>query len=275
VRPPAHSSPHPPHPPPPRSATFAVLQKEREKCAAFLREFVAPTIRVGGRGGEEEDAPLYKYRERVDAVAARASRRFLVELDDVRLVDPVLAREIGLNTRRYVQLFADAIDDMLPSPQEMLATAARSHDGDAQGEGGDGDGASVMHRVMQTRITRLEQAQSEAAAAAAAGGGGGGGGGGAGGGGGEEGVGVAGAGGGGGGGGAGGAAQLSRQQLKELFPPQLLRQYEVVFAPPSDAKTLPLRDVKAGSIGKLTTVRCMVVRASDVKPLMEVATYAW
>ena len=34
-----------------------------------------------------------------------------------------------------------------------------------------------------------------------------------------------------------------------------------------------MRKVKAGNIGKLVTVRGIVTRATDIKPLMSVATY--
>ncbi len=58
------------------------------------------------------------------------------------------------------------------------------------------------------------------------------------------------------------------------FPPELMRRYEVYFRAPSDLKPLVIRDVKASSIGKLVNVRGVVTRATEVKPMMQVATYA-
>lgn len=48
---------------------------------------------------------------------------------------------------------------------------------------------------------------------------------------------------------------------------------ELYFRPPSSAKLKVIREVKADSIGKLVTVRGIVTRASEVKPMMAVATY--
>ena len=50
---------------------------------------------------------------------------------------------------------------------------------------------------------------------------------------------------------------------------------EVYFKQQSRYHALPVRKVKlkAGNIGKLVTVRGIVTRATDVKPLMSVATY--
>jgi len=47
----------------------------------------------------------------------------------------------------------------------------------------------------------------------------------------------------------------------------------VYFKSASTEKALPIREVKAAHIGKLTTVRGIVIRATEVKPMMSVATY--
>jgi len=64
----------------------------------------------------------------------------------------------------------------------------------------------------------------------------------------------------------------------EAFPAALVRRYEVRLIPPSlgesgGFKPLPLREVKAEQIGALVRVSGIVTRVSDVKPLVEVATY--
>ena len=48
---------------------------------------------------------------------------------------------------------------------------------------------------------------------------------------------------------------------------------EVYFKPQTRTRPLSVRDVKADSIGKLVTVRGIVTRATEVKPVMTVATY--
>ena len=45
------------------------------------------------------------------------------------------------------------------------------------------------------------------------------------------------------------------------------------FKQQSRYHALPVRKVKADNIGKLVTVRGIVTRATEVKPLMSVATY--
>ena len=48
---------------------------------------------------------------------------------------------------------------------------------------------------------------------------------------------------------------------------------EVHFKVPNSTKLMAVRDVKADSIGKLVAVKGIVVRATEVKPMMQVATY--
>jgi len=48
---------------------------------------------------------------------------------------------------------------------------------------------------------------------------------------------------------------------------------EVYFKDFSDAKAYSVRDIKADKIGKLVTVRGIVTKATEVKPMIVVATY--
>ncbi|KAK6298648.1 hypothetical protein J4Q44_G00317030 [Coregonus suidteri] len=57
------------------------------------------------------------------------------------------------------------------------------------------------------------------------------------------------------------------------YPAELMRRFELYFKPPSTAKPKVVRDVRADSIGQLVTVRGIVTRATEVKPMMAVATY--
>jgi len=61
--------------------------------------------------------------------------------------------------------------------------------------------------------------------------------------------------------------------LYKMYPPELLRRYEVQFKHSSDHKSQSVRNVKAQQIGKLSVVRGIVTRATEVKPIMNVATY--
>jgi DNA replicative helicase MCM subunit Mcm2 (Cdc46/Mcm family) len=48
---------------------------------------------------------------------------------------------------------------------------------------------------------------------------------------------------------------------------------ELYFKDLSQNKPIPVRDVKAEHIGKLVTVRGIVTRCTEVKPMLVVATY--
>ena len=74
-------------------------------------------------------------------------------------------------------------------------------------------------------------------------------------------------------GGDGGAA--GEVDVRRYFPPALLRRYEVRFLPRHGSLAVPVRGVRATDLGKLVSVKCIIVRASDIKPLMQVATYTW
>ena len=59
----------------------------------------------------------------------------------------------------------------------------------------------------------------------------------------------------------------------EEFPPSLLRTYEVRLIPRAVDKAVIIRDVRAAAIGSLTTVKGIVTRVTDVKPMLTVAAY--
>lgn len=49
---------------------------------------------------------------------------------------------------------------------------------------------------------------------------------------------------------------------------------EIYFKDISTKKELPIREVKASSIGRLISVRGIVMRSTEVKPMVVVATYS-
>ncbi|XP_023319814.1 DNA replication licensing factor mcm7 [Eurytemora carolleeae] len=57
------------------------------------------------------------------------------------------------------------------------------------------------------------------------------------------------------------------------IPPSLLRRFEVLIKPQSSDKVVHIRDIKAEYIGKLVTLKGIVTRCTEVKPMMQVATY--
>ncbi|XP_069689664.1 DNA replication licensing factor Mcm7 isoform X2 [Periplaneta americana] len=60
---------------------------------------------------------------------------------------------------------------------------------------------------------------------------------------------------------------------RNKYPTELMRRFEIYFKDQSLNKPVPIRDVKAEHIGKLVTVRGIVTRCTEVKPMMVVATY--
>ncbi|KAJ1352790.1 Magnesium chelatase, subunit ChlI [Parelaphostrongylus tenuis] len=66
----------------------------------------------------------------------------------------------------------------------------------------------------------------------------------------------------------------SNQEVRKKYPPQLLRRFEVIFKSREVTKPLAVRDLKAKYVGKLVTVTGVVIRATEVKPILEVMTYA-
>ncbi|KAJ3653658.1 hypothetical protein Zmor_012897 [Zophobas morio] len=64
-----------------------------------------------------------------------------------------------------------------------------------------------------------------------------------------------------------------QRDARNKFPPELLRRYEIYFKDMSANKTVPIREVKAEHVGRLVTVRGIVTRSTEVKPMMSVATY--
>ncbi|EDW17890.1 DNA replication licensing factor Mcm7 [Drosophila mojavensis] len=66
---------------------------------------------------------------------------------------------------------------------------------------------------------------------------------------------------------------MEQRDERNTFPAELMKRFEVGFKPLSTEKALSIREVKAQQIGKLVTVRGIVTRCTEVKPMMVVATY--
>ncbi|KAG5452809.1 DNA replication licensing factor mcm7-A [Clonorchis sinensis] len=69
------------------------------------------------------------------------------------------------------------------------------------------------------------------------------------------------------------AQNIDMDEVRSRFPPELLRRFEVYFTGRRDEKPLSVRSVLSSSIGNLIQVRGVVTRATEVKPLISIATY--
>lgn len=59
----------------------------------------------------------------------------------------------------------------------------------------------------------------------------------------------------------------------DTLPPQLKNNWNLRFSPRTSGKHFRLREIKADTVGALVQLDCIVVRASQVKPKVEVVTY--
>ncbi|CAI5709803.1 unnamed protein product [Peronospora destructor] len=70
-----------------------------------------------------------------------------------------------------------------------------------------------------------------------------------------------------------GSHSISSGNAASIFPPALMRRFEVHLIPGVKLKAVPIRQVKAAKVGALVRIKGMVTRVSTVKPLLTVATY--
>ncbi|EDX09773.1 GD14135 [Drosophila simulans] len=61
---------------------------------------------------------------------------------------------------------------------------------------------------------------------------------------------------------------MEQRDERNSFPSELMKRFEVGFKPVSTEKAHSIREVKAQHIGKLVTVRGIVTRCTEVKPMM-------
>ncbi|KAI9096967.1 MCM2/3/5 family-domain-containing protein [Phlyctochytrium arcticum] len=127
--------------------------QEKEKIQSFLEKFaieVTPeddSATGSRRSRSRRNAPVvqYPYKDILKAVAERTQSKIEIELEDVAAFedDGELAKNIKHNTKRYVTLFYEVIDSMLPDnrsvpdedsdPLEVILFQRRQHDAALEG----------------------------------------------------------------------------------------------------------------------------------------------
>lgn len=127
--------------------------------------------------------------------------------------DEEFVRRILRNTRRYLSIFSEAIDENLPVPTRDTS-----------------DSQDVLDVLRLHRARELAQQQQQSS----------------------------------------GSTEVN---ANNIFPPALMRRFEVRLIPGVKTKAVPIREVKAGKVGSLVRIKGMVTRVSNVKPLLTVATY--
>ncbi|XP_043463646.1 DNA replication licensing factor Mcm7 [Leptopilina heterotoma] len=178
------------------------FEKDRETFKLFLTEFMKMDDKTGDK--------RFKYREQLTRVAHREQTAFTIDLDDLQEFDEDLAEIVAGNTRRYVNMLLELIQDILPDFKERPVPAKDALD------------VYIEHRMlMETR----NQHPGE------------------------------------------------QRDPRNRYAPELMRRFEVYFRNFGNEKGHSVRDVKAEQIGKLVTVRGIVTRCTEVKPMVVVATY--
>ncbi|XP_074604581.1 minichromosome maintenance 7 [Brevipalpus obovatus] len=71
----------------------------------------------------------------------------------------------------------------------------------------------------------------------------------------------------------GGDDGMTPSDAQNKYPPQLMRKFEVYFKAPTSQRPVSVREIKAQHIGKLVTVKGIITRCTDVRPMITVATY--
>ncbi|XP_046988430.1 DNA replication licensing factor Mcm7 [Schistocerca americana] len=175
---------------------------DKEKARQFLVEFASV---------DEDGMKDFKYAQQLTKLAHRDQVAMFIELDDLYEFDSTFMESVIMNTRRYVNIFSEVVEELLPDYKEHEVTAKDSLD------------VYIEHRQMLEQ--RLRQTGEQ-------------------------------------------------RNPQNKYPPELMRRFEIYFKDLSATKPTPIRDVKADHIGKLVTVRGIVTRSTEVKPVMTVATYS-
>ncbi|CAO1344113.1 unnamed protein product [Diamesa serratosioi] len=172
-----------------------------ETIKNFLSEFCVT---------DDDGNKTFKYATQLTRLAHREQVGIIIDLDDLADYNESLAEAIQQNTRRYVQFFANVIQELLPTYKERDVVAKDSLD------------VYIEHRMLMDSRTRN---------------------------------------------------QMEQRDVRNQFPPELMRRFEVSFKSPTLSKAVSVREIKAEHIGRLMTVRGIVTRCTEVKPMMVVATY--
>lgn len=152
------------------------------------------------------------YMPMLQEIANRTRRTIDIDVSDLEDFekDNTLADRVSSNTRRYVTIFSQAIDAIMPSPSPDAPTPVDD----------------VYDVLMKTRLNEHQDTPDN-------------------------------------------------KESAHNLPPEIRRRYELRLVPSEmhQAKAHSLRSVRASQLGHLVTVRGIVTRITDVKPLLQVATY--
>uniref|UniRef100_A0A0A9XGX9 DNA replication licensing factor MCM7 n=1 Tax=Lygus hesperus TaxID=30085 RepID=A0A0A9XGX9_LYGHE len=162
---------------------------------------------------DDEGKTYFKYADQLTKLAHREQVAMWFDLDDLAVYDREMVEPIVENARRYTNMIADIVHEILPTYKTQRSVAKDALD------------IYIEHRI-------LVEEQRRAA-----------------------------------------TGDRGQRDPHNQYPPELMRRFEIYLKNTPGGKPVPIRDVKAQYIGKLVTVRGVVTRITEVKPLMIVATY--
>ncbi|KAF8965237.1 MCM-domain-containing protein [Flammula alnicola] len=193
-------------------------EDEKDRIRDFLSKF---------KGGQEKDLvqdfsnigiddeddvtrsepSTLKYMQQLQRIANRDQQMLVIDLEDILTHETTISElvsRIRNNTRRYVSLFSEVVDKLMPQPTKDIS-----------------DQDEVIDVILHQRRERNEQMEGN----------------------------------------------------QDGFPEHLLRRYNLYFKPLSSDIPIAVREVKGAFLGRLITVRGIVTRVSEVKPLLQVNAY--
>ena len=193
---------------------------EKRKIESFLKEFSANTDEIDKKYGKK------RYMIQMQKIANRELTILEILSEDLESYfssqnkqdDLMLLDSIFNNTKTYVNLFKEAVDDLMPNPSKQLPVDDM-----------------LLEKSDIIRKHRLQN-----------------------------------------------MSNLSNEDKDKLgknksgIPKELTRRYELIIipGPGSKNKTIPLRQLRADQIGSLQTIKGIVVKMTDVKPFLKVASYS-
>ncbi|KAK7467408.1 DNA replication licensing factor MCM7 [Stygiomarasmius scandens] len=157
---------------------------------------------------DQTELSSLKYMRQLQRIANREQQMLVIDLEDIHTHESTvseLVSRIRHNTRRYVNLFSEVVDSIMPLPTKDISEFDEVID-------------VILHQ-RRIRNDELDGSQNPA------------------------------------------------------FPEHLLRRYNLYFQPLKSDVAMAVREVRGSHLGRLITVRGIVTRVSEVKPLLQVNAY--
>ena len=189
------------------------------KIKSFLQDFKSNLEETDKKYGKK------KYMIQLQKISNREQTILEIHTEDLKeylskdnkASDLALLDAILNNTKRYVNLFSDVVDEIMPNPSKQLPADELLMDKN-----------DIIQRHRSQNMANLPIEEKD------------------------------------------------KNARKNIIPKELRRRYElfIVNGPGEKANTVPLRQLKAKDIGSLQTVKGIVVKCTDVKPFLKVASYS-